>query len=59
MSRDAIDEAISPDEEAIKVLALLGSEDRMLAVVEGGKLVGVVTRRDLLRRLQIRVELSK
>jgi len=59
MSRDAIDEAIPPDEEALKVLARLGSEDRMLAVVEGRKLVGVVTRRDLLRRLQIRLELSK
>ncbi|MGH9391520.1 MAG: CBS domain-containing protein, partial [Vicinamibacteria bacterium] len=59
MSRDAIDEAISPDDEALKVLTLLGSEDRMLAVVEGGKLIGVVTRRDLLHRLQIRRELSK
>lgn len=59
MSRDAIDEAISPDDEALKVLARLGSEDRLLAVVEGGELVGVVTRGDLLRRLQIRLELSK
>ena len=45
MSRDAIDEAISPDDEAVKVLSLLGGEDRMLAVVDGGELVGVVTRR--------------
>jgi Zn-dependent protease/predicted transcriptional regulator len=59
MSRDAIDEAISPDEDALKVLSLLGAEDRMLAVVEGGELVGVVTRQDLLRRLQIRQELSR
>ncbi len=59
MSRDAIDEAISPDDEAVKVLSLLGGEDRMLAVVDGGELVGVVTRQDLLRRLQIRQELSR
>ncbi len=59
MSRDAVDEAISPEDEAVKVLAQLGSEDRMLAVVEGGALVGVVTREDLLRRLQIRLDLSK
>jgi predicted transcriptional regulator len=59
MSRDAVDEAISPDDEAMKVLALLGAEDRMLAVVAAGELVGVVTRQDLLRRLQIRRELSR
>jgi Zn-dependent protease/CBS domain-containing protein len=58
MSRDAVDEAIAPGEDALKVLALLGSEDRMLAVVENGALLGIVTRRDLLRRLQIRLELG-
>jgi Zn-dependent protease len=59
MSRDAVDEAISPEDEAIKALAQLGSEGRMLAVVEGGALVGVLTRHDLLRRLSIRLELAK
>jgi Zn-dependent protease len=59
MSRDVLDEAISPDDEALKVLSLLGPEDRMLPVVSDGALVGVVTRRDLLSRLQIRLELSK
>jgi CBS domain-containing protein len=59
MSRDVPDEAISPDDEALKLLSLLGPEDRMLPVVEDGMLVGVVTRRDLLRRLQIRLDLSK
>jgi predicted transcriptional regulator len=58
MSRDAVDEAISPDEAALKVLSLLGAEDRTLAVVEEGLFLGVVTRRDLLRRLQIRMELG-
>lgn len=59
MSRDALDEAISPDDEALKILSLLGPEDRMLPVVKDGALLGVVTRRDLLRRLQIRLDLSK
>jgi Zn-dependent protease/predicted transcriptional regulator len=59
MSRDAVDEAIAPDEDAMKVLAILGAEDRMLAVMDEGTLVGVVTRQDLLRRLQIRMELSR
>jgi CBS domain-containing protein len=40
-------------------LTLLGAEDRVLPVVEGGELVGVVTRRDVLRRLQIRMELFR
>jgi predicted transcriptional regulator len=59
MSRDAVDESVPPDEQALKVLGRLGSDDRMLAVVEEGRLVGVVSRRDLLRRLQIRMELSR
>jgi Zn-dependent protease/CBS domain-containing protein len=59
MSRDVLDEAISPEEEALKVLSLLGTEDRLLPVVADGALVGVVSRRDLLRRLQIRLDLSR
>ncbi|MGH9321590.1 MAG: CBS domain-containing protein [Vicinamibacteria bacterium] len=57
MSEDVLADAVSPDDEALKVLALLGSEDRLLPVVADGELLGVVTRRDLLRRLQIRLEL--
>jgi Zn-dependent protease/predicted transcriptional regulator len=59
LSLDAAGEAVSPDDEAFKVLALLGSEDRLLAVVESGVLLGVVSRRDLLRRLQIRLDLPR
>jgi Zn-dependent protease/predicted transcriptional regulator len=57
MSRDVLADAVSPDDDAVKVLATLGSEDRMLPVVDGGILLGVLTRQDVLRRLQIRLEL--
>lgn len=57
MSREAIADAVSPDDDALKLLATLGSEERTLPVVDGGILLGVVTRRDVLRRLQIRLEL--
>lgn len=57
MSREILADALSPDDEALKVLAILGSQERMLPVVDGGILLGVVTRRDVLRRLQIRMEL--
>jgi Zn-dependent protease/predicted transcriptional regulator len=57
MSREVLAEAVSPDDDAVKVLATLGSEERMLPVVDGGILLGVVTRQDVLRRLQIRLEL--
>jgi Zn-dependent protease/CBS domain-containing protein len=59
MSRDVIADAVTPDEEALKILGLLGEEDRVLPVVEGGEFLGVVTRRDVLRRLQIRMELFR
>lgn len=52
-------DVIAPDDEAIKVLALLGAEDRLLPVVEAGEFLGVVSRGELLRRLQIRMELGE
>jgi Zn-dependent protease len=59
MDRDALADAVAPDDEALKVLGLLGAEDRVLPVVESGELFGVVTRGDVLRRLQIRMELFR
>lgn len=56
MHRDAVRQAVRPDEEAIRVVALLGTEDHLLPVVEDGLLVGVVTRADLTRRLQLGLE---
>jgi Zn-dependent protease/predicted transcriptional regulator len=59
MTLDALAEAIAPGEEALKVLAILGSDDRMVPVVEDGHLLGVVTRRDVLRRLQLMMEVRR
>ena len=50
ITRDFLEETISPDEDAFKVLARLGSDDHRLAVVSGGVLAGIVSREDALRR---------
>jgi CBS domain-containing protein len=52
-------EIVAPDDDAVKVLTLLGIEDRLLPVVGEGEFLGVVSRGELLRRLQIRMELSE
>ena len=57
MSRDFLEEIISPDEDAFRVLARLGSDDHRLAVVSGGVLAGIVSREDALRRLSLILEL--
>ena len=57
MSRDFLEETISPDEDAFRVLARLGSDDHRLAVVSGGVLAGIVSREDALRRLSLILEL--
>lgn len=56
MARDAVGQAIAPDEEAIRVLVRLGGEDRLLPVVEDGLFLGVVTRAEVMRHLQLRLE---
>ena len=53
MRPDAVQGAIRPDEDAIRVIALLGPDAHLLPVVEDGLFLGVVTRADLLRRLQL------
>jgi CBS domain-containing protein len=57
MTRDFLEQTISPDEDAFKVLARLGSDDHRLAVVSGGVLAGIVSREDALRRLSLILEL--
>ena len=59
MTRDFLEETISPDEDAFKVLARLGSDDHRLAVVSGGVLAGIVSREDALRRLSLILELRE
>ncbi|HSF15698.1 MAG TPA: site-2 protease family protein [Vicinamibacteria bacterium] len=58
MSRDVLDEAIHPDDESLKVLALVGDEDRMFPVVEDGRFLGLLSRDDVLRRLKLHLELG-
>jgi len=49
----------SPDEDASEALMTLARRDvRQLPVLEGGKLVGVLARRDIVRWLQLNSELS-
>lgn len=58
MTTDALREALSPDEEATKVLALLGSGKRRLLVVADGVLLGVLSRDEVLRRLRLHLEMG-
>jgi predicted transcriptional regulator len=55
MAREIVNESLSPEEDALKVLTLLGQSERTLPVVEHGELVGVVSRKEALRRLQLKL----
>lgn len=59
MSRESLTQSVSPEEEALKVLMLLGQTERFLPVVERGELVGVVSRKEALRRLQLRLTFGR
>ena len=49
---------VSSEEDAFAILVRLSSEDRLLPVVEGDRFLGVITRDDFLRRLQIRLDVA-
>jgi Zn-dependent protease/CBS domain-containing protein len=51
-------DAVAPDADAFSLLVRLSAEDRLLPVVEGEELLGVITRDDLVRRLQVRLDLA-
>lgn len=59
VSSAAPGDTVSPDQDALSLLVRLSSDDRSLPVVDGEEFVGVVTREELLRRLQIRLELGR
>jgi len=59
MERDWKDLSITPDDDALKALAKMRSAGlSRLLIVEGEKLVGIVSRKDLLRFLQLKLELE-
>ena len=52
MQREAVDDAVAPEDEALKVLTLLGRGNQRLPVVSEGVLVGMLSREDVLDRLR-------
>lgn len=50
---------VAPDEEANRLLLLAASGETLIPVVDGGGFVGVVSTQDLLRRIQLRMELKE
>jgi CBS domain-containing protein len=58
--QDRLENIISPDTDAVHALALMHqSENSRLLVMEGTKLVGILTLRDLMKFLALKVELEK
>ena len=51
---------LSPEDDAVYALGLMAREDLgRVPVVEGDRLVGIVTRRDIMRLLSMKTELDK
>jgi Zn-dependent protease/CBS domain-containing protein len=60
VSRGSRENTISPETDAVKALALMNKAGiSRLLVAEGSKLVGVLTLRDLMKFLSLKVELEK
>ena len=59
-SRCSRENTISPETDAVKALAMMNKTgNSRLLVVEGTKLVGVLTLRDLMKFLSLKVELEQ
>ncbi len=58
MKADGLHRAVAFDEDASLLLGLTSGENRVVPVVKGGELVGLVTSRDLMKRLELRMELG-
>jgi Zn-dependent protease/predicted transcriptional regulator len=55
---EAVPHQVSPDDEASCLRGLMSGADEVIPVVEAGTLVGLVTSRDLMKRLDLRVGLG-
>ena len=58
MRDDAVRHGVSAMDEAARVLSLSRDEDDLIPVLDGETLVGIITQRDMMRRLRLRMELS-
>jgi hypothetical protein len=59
MRRDLGPVTISPDSDALEALGQMQAAASRLLVVEGGRLVGVVSLKDLIRFLDLKAELDR
>jgi CBS domain-containing protein len=53
------DDSISPDDDAVEALGRMSRGCRRLLVVDGGRLVGILSLQDLLRLFSLRMELEE
>ncbi len=59
MRADALPLAVSPEDDATRLLSMAVRDDALIPVLDGERFVGVVTRLDLLRRLKLMMELPR
>jgi predicted transcriptional regulator len=60
VDRSSLENTISPETDAVKALALMNKSGvSRLLVVEGDKLLGILTLKDLLKFLSLKVELEQ
>ena len=57
MRRDVLEQVVSPEDDAARLLSMVVSDDTLIPVMDGERLVGIVTRPELMRRLKLRMEL--
>jgi Zn-dependent protease/CBS domain-containing protein len=56
---DVLGQVVSPEDDATRLLTMVVSDDILIPVMDGDRLVGIVTRPDLMRRLKLRMELPR
>lgn len=59
MRADVLPLAVSPEDDATRLLSMAVRDDALIPVLDGERFVGVVTRLDLLRRLKLMMELPR